>query len=459
MAVPVLTAVTGARWETDLVSSLEHSPIDLSVVRRCVDLPDLLAAATSGQASAVVLSADLRRLDRDAVARLSAAGVAVIGVVNPGDEPGTERLNALGVHQVVPADASPDVLAAAVSTAIETAHAGPDEQARDGHVLADPSADLPVIEPRDEVPEPPAIPPGTGKLVAVWGPTGAPGRTSLAVNLASEAAELGVRTLLADADVYGGVVAQSLGLLEEAPGVAAACRAANAGRLNTEGLLRHARAITPKLLVLTGISRPERWVELRTSALDVVWHEVRSVAELTVVDLGFCLEQDEELSFDTAAPRRNGATLVTLEQADTVLAVGSADPVGLQRLVRGLAQLRETIPGVSPLVVVNGVRKAPVGGGNPERQIRDALYKHAGVDNVITVPYDRAAYDAALAQGRALFEVSPNSAARRAIRELAGQLAGVQTNPKKRRSRRRAAARPVPVPEPGVDEAPSSKAS
>jgi len=37
----------------------------------------------------------------------------------------------------------------------------------------------------------------------------------------------------------------------------------------------------------------------------------------TVVDCGFSLEQDEELSFDTAAPRRNGATLATLLAADT----------------------------------------------------------------------------------------------------------------------------------------------
>ena len=70
----------------------------------------------------------------------------------------------------------------------------------------------------------------------------------------------------------------------------------------------------------------------------------QGLAELTVVDCGFCLEQDEELSFDTAAPRRNGATLTTIEQADLVVAVGSADPVGLQRLVRGLSDLREAVP-------------------------------------------------------------------------------------------------------------------
>ena len=65
--VPVLTAVSDARWEADLVSALGGSEHGVTVVRRCVDLADLLAAAASGLARAVVLSADLRRLDRDAV--------------------------------------------------------------------------------------------------------------------------------------------------------------------------------------------------------------------------------------------------------------------------------------------------------------------------------------------------------------------------------------------------------
>jgi Flp pilus assembly CpaE family ATPase len=97
-----------------------------------------------------------------------------------------------------------------------------------------------------------------------------------------------------------------------------------------------------------------------------------------------------------------------------------------------------------------------VGGGNPERQIRQALRRHAGVEDVVTVPYDRAGYDAALAQGRALFEVAPHSAARRAIRELAGRLAGVATEPKRARRKRQRDTRPVPQPEPG---AAASKAS
>ncbi len=430
MSVPVLTAVTGARWESDLVTSLERSPISLSVVRRCVDLPDLLAAAGSGQAKAVVLSADLRRLDRDAVTRLRATGVAVIGVVTPGDHPAIERLNSLGVHQVVPADASPDVLAAAVESAIDATN-DPATDTRSDFVIADPSASVPALPVRDELFDPAPLDVGTGSLIAVWGPTGAPGRTSLAINLASEICGLGMRTMLADADVYGGVVAQALGLLEEAPGLAAACRSANSGTLDPTGLIRHTREVSADLLVLTGIARPDRWTELRASSLEIVWQSVRSLAAYTVVDLGFCLEQDEELSFDTAAPRRNGATLVTLEQADTVVAVGSADPIGLQRLVRGLAQLREAVPMVTPLVVVNGVRKAPVG-ASPEKQIRQALERHAGIDDAVLIPYDRAAFDAAIAQGRTLAEVAPNSAARLAIRDLAARLTGASVGGRRR---------------------------
>jgi Mrp family chromosome partitioning ATPase len=66
--------------------------------------------------------------------------------------------------------------------------------------------------------------------VAVWGPTGAPGRTTVAVNLAAELALLGRHTLVVDADTYGGTIAQAVGLFDESPGLAAAARAAGQGR-------------------------------------------------------------------------------------------------------------------------------------------------------------------------------------------------------------------------------------
>ena len=84
MRVPVLTAVTGAAWESELVAELDRADLGVTVVGRCVDLPELLSVAATGTARAALLSADLGRLDRDAVARLASYGVASIGLVIAG---------------------------------------------------------------------------------------------------------------------------------------------------------------------------------------------------------------------------------------------------------------------------------------------------------------------------------------------------------------------------------------
>ncbi len=80
------------------------------------------------------------------------------------------------------------------------------------------------------------------------------------------------------------------------------------------------------LRLLTGISRADRWPEVRPSAIPGVLEVARAMAPLTVVDCAFALEADEEISYDTMAPRRNGATLAVLSAADVVLAVGSCAP-------------------------------------------------------------------------------------------------------------------------------------
>jgi len=428
MSVPVLAAVTGASWEAALVAGLERIPTGITVVRRCVDLADLLAAASTGTARGALLSADLRRLDRDALARLAAARVAVVGLYAPGDEHAETRLRQLGVVQLLPADSSPVDIAAAMSAALAVQDAG-----AGGSVAATAWSQPLEALPTDAVPSDamPVVEPGSGRLVAVWGPTGAPGRTTVAVTVAAELAASGVPTLLADADVYGGVVAQVLGFLDEAPGLAAAARLANNGQLDVAALAAAAPQAAPNLRVLTGISRSDRWPELRPSALDQVWELARSLAAVTVVDLGFCLEQDEELSFDTAAPRRNGATIATLVAADTVLAVGAADPVGMQRLLRGLTQLNEVVPGALPRVVINRVRRGAVG-ADPETQLAEALDRYAGIRDIAFVPEDREAFDTALLQARTLGEVSPDSRARIA---LAGVAAGLVGRPAPRRRR------------------------
>ncbi|MDR7382201.1 hypothetical protein [Promicromonospora iranensis] len=410
--VTVLVAVHAPEVEAAAVTVLGAQP-QVTVARRCAELAELLAAAEAGAGTAAVVSGDLPGLDREAVARLRGAGLRVVALEDPATP--AERLAGLG-SDVVVAEGDMENLVAAVRGAAPE--------------VAPPAATVPDLGGR----------PGT--LIAVWGPSGSPGRTTTAIELAAALAGVGAATprrsgllrrsrpvpppngartvLLADADTYASSVTSRLGLLDDAPGLAAAARAAGQGVLDVVTLAGHSPVVLPGVRVLTGITRASRWPELPAASLDMVFQRCRELAAWTVVDCGPVLETDELLTYDTRAPQRNGATLSALQAADVVVVVGGADPVGLQRLVRGLEDLRDTAVPVpaARLVVVNRVRDSAVG-RRAESQVRDALARYAGVDDVHLVPDDPGGLDAALLAGRVLAECAPGSPARAAFVGLA----------------------------------------
>ena len=457
MKLPVVTAADGAAWEARLLGRLAAPEASLTVVRRCVDVAELGAVAASGQAVAALLDARLRRLDAGLVERIAAAGVAVVGVLGSDVAEDTERLRSAGVSFAVPADAEPDM----VTDVVRDALAALTDEPVAGQAFADPTSGT-AASTAGEVPGglwPTAarthagdaglidgvladagatgidVGDGSrGKVIAVWGPTGAPGRTTVAVNVADEIARLGLSSVLIDADVYGGVVANVLGLLDESPGLIAACRQAQANRLDLPALVALCWQLGPTFRVLTGMARADRWPEIRPSALQRMLALSRTLAAYTVLDLGFCLETDEELSYDTIAPRRNGATLAALELADLVLVVGSADPVGMQRLLRGLTELRELELAAPVWVVLNRVRTGSIA-GKPEAELDAALRRFAGRAPSAYLPDDQAAVDRALMAGKTLAEVAAGSPLRQALAELAAAACGRPSQPRSRRGK------------------------
>ncbi|MET3161630.1 UNVERIFIED_ORG: MinD-like ATPase involved in chromosome partitioning or flagellar assembly [Arthrobacter sp. UYEF10] len=411
MSIPVVTV---GQAREDVVGGLErlHGPV--TVVRRCAELTELLAACQSGLARAAVVADGCESLTASLVDRLGAVGVAIIALTDDADE--AARLRGIGVASAltgVESAALAGRIAEVVAQLTVTATV-----ATSGSGLGDTSVAL-RQRPADLSNVPPAS--GAGKIIAVWGPAGSPGRTFVAANIAGELAADGKSVLLIDADSYGASIAAVLGLLDESAGIAQACRLADQGLLDADALLKVATPVTTKLgtfRVLTGITRADRWTELRAAALSLVLERAKEVADVVVVDTGFCLEADEELSFDTMAPRRNAATLRSLELADTVYAVGAADPVGVPRLVRGLAELELAVPNVSPVVVMNRVRAAAVG-RSPERQLKDAWGRYGPSSKIAAfLPADSAAADAALLGGSLLLETAPDSKLRQAIAKL-----------------------------------------
>jgi Mrp family chromosome partitioning ATPase len=396
--VPVLVAAAGSGWEAGAIAQLEREP-EVALARRCVDLTDLLAAAGIGTGSVAVVSASLPGLDADSLSTLRRSGTGVVVVAAPDElhDGDAERLRRLGVEHLLVATE----LDALVRTVL-------DVEADAGTGTAAP-VDDPAIAVQARA--------RRGRLLVVWGPNGAPGRTTVAVGLASEIAAAGHECLLLDVDAYGGTVAQHLGVLDEVSGLLAAARAANAGQLDETRLSALARQVGDRL---------------RVSAFEELLERAAHLSSYTVLDVGFSLEGDPPDPFTPSAPQRNLMTLTALEAADEVLVVGAADPVGLARLARGLVELREVTPGVRPRVVVNRTRPSL---GWSDREIRGMVEGFVTPVDVHFLPDDQPAADRALMAGQSLVE-SGESPLRTAVAELSAAVLGDTVAAPRRRGRR-----------------------
>jgi hypothetical protein len=386
------------------------------VVAEMADADALAPQIAVTKPEVVIAAASAPHLSGRLVAACDAHGVRLVVV---GDS-ARERRFAAGLGVVDPVPGPPAWTLLTPGSGIPVAPASPPPLAPPTLLPSPSSAPREVAE--QSAPRPARRAVERGNVVVVWGPGGAPGRTSLAIALAGELAATGVAVALADADTHGAAVAPSLGLLDEAPGFAAACRLAGTGSLTTAELDRVASTHRAGFRVLTGIGRPARWPELTAERVAGVLDAVRAWAGLTIVDVGASLEQDEELVSDVAAPRRNAATIEALRRADRVVAVGAADPVGLARLLRGHAELLEHVTPDRVTVVINKLRSGAIG-LDPAGQVRSTLERFGGVAPAHLVPWDPAGFDAALLSGRSLGEVAPRSPARAVIRKLATDLA------------------------------------
>ncbi|MET1017296.1 MAG: regulator [Leifsonia flava] len=353
-------------------------------------LADPVSALAGRHPDVLLISADPDRLTAALLAACDSHGIRILALASSA----SSRRNAasLGLYDVLDAGADAEAIDAVLS----------------GRWTTDA---LPVATAR------------RGAVVAVWGPAGAPGRTTVAVSLATELAAAGTVVALVDADTHSASIAPALGMLDEAPGFAAACRLAGQDGLSLAELDRIRQPYPVHggtLNVLTGIPRASRWPELSSERVSRTIAACRDWADYVVVDTGFSLENDEEISSDLFAPRRNAATLATLRSADRVVAVGAADPIGLARYLRAYPDLVELVEDRPVTSVINKVRPGVVG-LNPHGQVRSTLQRFGGIGDPILVPSDPRGTDAALLAGRALRDASPRSPALAAISRFVGE--------------------------------------
>ncbi|MDT0179710.1 hypothetical protein Q9S36_05730 [Microbacterium sp. ARD31] len=386
----VVVAADGPRADT-LAARLRHEDAD---VRAVVAASAPAAAALDAMAApeAAELLAELARADllivEGRAATLTAELVAAC-----------DRLSV----RIVPlcARTSDRRLAASLGLA---AH---DPDAPAAELLASPPSSLPVEPTR-------------GRVITVWGAQGAPGRTTLAIEIACALSSADHRVALVDADSHAPSLALATGLADEGPGFAAACRQAERGTLTVAELSRIASTLAD-VDVLTGLNRPGRWPELSHARVLAALEACRGWVDDTVVDTAASLERDEEIVSDLVdGPRRNAATLAAVEAADVVLAVVAADPVGMSRFVRNWPELRAAA-GTAPVrVVVNKIRAGALG-VDARGQVRRTLERYTGVTDVSFVPWDARGTDAALLAARPIAHVAPRSSVPTAVRRLVAE--------------------------------------
>ena len=388
-----IVAVAGERGD-ELAADLRDAGAD---VRLVVD-PDAPAAAAvdamSGREAAellgelaradlLVLDADRRTLTAQLVAACDRFGIRIVALCA-----GAAERRLAGVFGV---DACDEHAAAVDVLASGKAVAGAESEAE----------------------------PSRGRVIAVWGAAGAPGRTTTAIELACELARDGRRVALIDADAHAPSVAMATGLADEGPGFAAACRQAERGTLTAAELTRIAAPLGP-VEVLTGINRPGRWPELAHDRVQAALERCRDWADDIVVDVASSLERDEEIVSDLGGPRRNAATLAALASADLLVAVVSADPIGVARFVRAHVDLRSVVGATPVKIVVNKSRTGPVG-LDARAQVRRTLERYTDAREVWFLPWDPKAADAAMLAAQPVAHVAARSALAGAVRRFVGE--------------------------------------
>jgi MinD-like ATPase involved in chromosome partitioning or flagellar assembly len=234
------------------------------------------------------------------------------------------------------------------------------------------------------------------KLISVWSAAGSPGRTTIALALASELAERGKRVFLLDADTYAASVHLLLGLADHPAGLAAACRLVSQERFDLEQLQRLSTIVSVgpgELTVMTGLSSENRWPEVSSEKLDDLLMVAADHFDFVILDVAHQLS--EGLQITGSAVQRNAVSRWATGYSDLVVAVCSADPVGISRYLEASILLSEVRPQGEVHTLVNRLRTSVLG-SSAKQQIIDSLSRLGQISVSGFVPDDPAAADSAI---------------------------------------------------------------
>lgn len=409
MAVKGVIVWLDEPFETEVIRELNAQSSKFSVQRRCADLAEARACVRAGIGSVVVARGGVPGLDRSVVDEFHEAGVFVLLVV---DDP----ITAASIGEDARCDASSaEFVVDTLTMGIQNWMMGQESQ-----VFSAPAMTTDVADYR-------------GRLIAVWGTSGAPGRSTVALNLAHALALAGREVTLVDADAHAPSLAFMLGFDAPQSGLLEASNLRNQGELTRLALDDARLLVDEHFHLLSGLTRADKWRMLRAEVVADVLSELRKLGDV-VVDLADGLADDDPSQL-TFVPTPQDINRTVLEDADVVLIVARGDAIGLTRLTHTLYEVEEA--GVRPdVLVVNRARSAGTG-GSVSRPIDTVLASIAPVTPRVVIEdstdVDEAVLSAAtvMASGESKFAGGIAQ-----IIELIGAGQG-ESAPARRRSRRK----------------------
>lgn len=364
-AVRVVMIAAGCPWEADVVDLL-HACGDVDLVRRAGSVVDARVSLQVDAPDVMVIDSEFPGLRADLLAECRSHGVAVV-LVGDGTGP-ADRFSGLDeVVQVPGQQVDAERLLAAVRSTV---------------------ADSTSASGRPARPEP-------GRVVAVWGAVGSPGRSALSLVLAGQWAAAGRSVALVDADVAAPSLAPWLGA-GDGPGLLAACLAVARGGPDAGLPPRTLFRIGPGLDLLPGPPHPQPRSTVGQRALTDLVAVLRGRYDAVVIDAGAgpLIEHDEVAVCDCGS-----VTSAALGVADLAVAVVAVDPLGISRFRASLPALLSLLPG-GLSVVGNRVRS---GMRRPEF-LADDVSELAAPAQVLWLPdmptvFDRSLWDGGLPVG------------------------------------------------------------
>jgi len=333
----ILLALTDQTWQLQVMTALNDNS-QIKIRRRCVDSVDLMSAIHLGLANKVVISAGFENLNSTTISGAKKLGCDVYGIYLENDIDSLEKLVGVGVKSNFAID----------ETDVEKSLKG----------LINLLLNVSEIEKFSNELEDLSQVPG---LVCVWGTNGSPGRSSVAINLSFSLASKNFPTLLVDLDAIVPSLAPALGLVSEVPGVSSLVHDALKGRLSQESIEKNVIEVNPRLHVLTGISNPKRWPELRTEGLIQVLKLCSQMYANIICDLSAVLPESTDSSLnDVDIFKRFDHIPKVLEISSRNIFVLSATPLSLIRASEALEALHE-INKSEPLIILNKVNEINLG--------------------------------------------------------------------------------------------------